>query len=178
MAGSSDKTNAPVRWVVMGVSGCGKSTVGRALAEALRTDFYDADDFHPEANVAKMASGQPLNDDDRGPWLDRLSELLRDRPGAVLACSALKKAYRDRLSRGGDAVRFAHLHADFSTLQDRMLGRDDHFMPAALLKSQLDTLEPPTPDEALILDATLGVDQLVAAVVDAGGSGGSGDCGG
>ena len=147
----------------MGVSGCGKTTVGQALANRLGVSFYDADDFHPPANVAKMSAGQPLNDADRAPWLDKLNELLRDNPGVVLACSALKRDYRRRLAEGVTELRIVHLHAGFEALQKRMLSRQ-HFMPPALLQSQLDTLEPPTPEEALILDAGLPVDQLVNAI--------------
>ncbi|MEM7625228.1 MAG: gluconokinase [Planctomycetota bacterium] len=157
----------PTRWIVMGVSGCGKSTVGRALAKHLDTVFYDADDFHPKTNVEKMAAGHPLDDADRAPWLDRLNALMIENPRVVLACSALKKQYRRRLVEGVEGVGFAHLHADFDTLLARMSVRDDHFMPTELLQSQLDTLEPPTPDEAVILDATLGLDQLVTAIADA-----------
>ncbi|MEM6458493.1 MAG: gluconokinase [Planctomycetota bacterium] len=152
-------------WVVMGVSGCGKTTVGRALATQLEMAFFDADDFHPPANVAKMRSGVPLSDADRGPWLDVLNGLLRDRPGVVLACSALRRVYRARLAAGLEpGPRFVFLEVDRATVARRMRGRD-HFMPAALMASQFETLEPPTADEALVLDAGRPVDQLVAAVV-------------
>ena len=156
----------PTQWVVMGVSGCGKSTVGRALAAQCEAVFFDADDFHPEANVRKMSAGQALDDDDRAPWLERLNRLLCDTPRVVLACSALKRTYRQKLSEGTATPRFVYLHADFETLTKRMAERD-HFMPPALLRSQLDTLEPPSTDEAVVLDATLGVDQLVAAIAEA-----------
>ncbi len=148
----------------MGVSGCGKSTVARGLAEALGIRFADADDFHPSENVEKMRRGEPLTDDDRWPWLDTLSHWLAEESPCVLACSALRRSYRDRLGRHQPALRFVHLAADFDTIRQRMESRA-HFMPAALLQSQFDTLEPPTPGEALILDATLPVDQLVAAAV-------------
>ncbi|MEO1237653.1 MAG: gluconokinase [Planctomycetota bacterium] len=155
----------PVSWIVMGVSGSGKSTVGRALAERLAADFFDADDFHPPANVEKMRRGQPLEDADRGPWLEALNGLLRERTGVVLACSALKRAYRERLRAGvTPGLRFLHLDADFETLRRRMAERD-HFMPVSLLRSQLDTLETPGPDEALVLPADRPVDQLVDAAV-------------
>lgn len=156
-------------WVVMGVSGCGKSTVGRLLAAELGVAFWDADDFHPPANVAKMRRGEALTDADRGPWLDTLNGLLRTTSGGggVLACSALRRVYRDRLAAGVEpAPRFAHLAAGFQTLHRRMRQRE-HFMPAALLRSQFDTLDPPTADEALILDAARPVDQLVVAIVSA-----------
>ena len=149
--------------VVMGVSGCGKSTVGKALAEHLGRPFFDADDFHPEANVAKMSAGQPLDDADRRPWLDRLAELLRDEPEAVLACSALKRAYRDQLAQHTDDVTFVHLHAERDAIAKRMSDRA-HFFPAELLDTQFAALEPPGECEALVADAMRPVDQLVADI--------------
>jgi len=149
--------------VVMGVSGCGKTTVGQALAKHLGRPFFDADDFHPEANVAKMSSGQPLDDNDRRPWLDRLAALLRDEPGAVLACSALKQSYRDRLRQHTDTVTFVHLHAERNAIAKRMADRD-HFFPADLLDSQFQALEAPDTSEALVVDAMRPVDQLVADI--------------
>ena len=126
--------------VVMGVSGSGKSTVGRALAERMDWPFLDADDFHPAANVAKMRAGMPLTDDDRWPWLDRLARemaAINDRSeDAVLACSALKQAYRDALARAGD-VRFVFLKGDHATIAPRLAARAGHYMPASLLASQL-----------------------------------------
>lgn len=161
-------------WIVMGVSGCGKSTVARALAGKLSVAFWDADDYHPPTNVEKMRRGEALTDDDREPWLETLNQLLRGSSesgesggGGVLACSALRRAYRHRLAADLDPPpRFVHLAADFETIHRRMKQRD-HFMPADLLQSQFETLEPPTADEALVLDAALPVDQLVAAVVSA-----------
>jgi gluconokinase len=132
--------------VVMGVSGSGKSTVGEALARKLGWPFLDADAFHPPENVAKMASGTPLTDDDRWPWLDRiaaeLGQILARGESAVLACSALKQAYRDRLAPAGD-VRFVHLTGDFETIAARIADRQHRYMPASLLASQFATLEPP-----------------------------------
>ncbi|MEO0515287.1 MAG: gluconokinase [Planctomycetota bacterium] len=151
-------------WVVMGVSGCGKSTVAEALADALGVVYADADDFHPTANVEKMRRGEPLTDADRWPWLDALSHWLADESPCVLACSALRQAYRDRLGQRQASLRFVHLAADYDTIRQRMESRE-HFMPATLLQSQFETLEPPTPADALILDATQTVDQLVAAAV-------------
>ena len=151
--------------VLMGVSGSGKSTVGEALANVLHWPFLDADDFHPQANVDKMARGEPLTDDDRWPWLDRLAAELAARGGnAVLACSALKRAYRERLARAGD-VRFVHLHGDRDTIAARLRSRQHRYMPATLLDSQFATLE--TPVDALALDVHDPVEAQVAAIVAA-----------
>ena len=151
--------------VVMGVCGCGKTTVGEALAAALGWRFLDADDFHPPSNVAKMASGTPLTDDDRWPWLDRLADELRGilarGAHAVLACSALKEAYRERLARAGD-VRFVHLVGDFDTIAARLAARTHRYMPATLLQSQFAALEPPR--EALDVDVRDPVDVQVATI--------------
>jgi gluconokinase len=151
--------------VLMGVCGCGKTTTGRALAGEMGWPFLDADDFHPEGNVAKMRAGIPLTDDDRWPWLDRLaSELAAINAGgahAVLACSALRQAYRDRLARAGD-VRFVHLHGDRATLASRLAARPGHYMPASLLDSQLATLEAPA--GAPVVDIRLPVAAQVAAI--------------
>ena len=150
--------------VVMGVSGCGKSTVGAALANALNWPFLDADDFHPPQNVAKMAAGTPLTDDDRWPWLDRTVDALRDATAtsgnAILACSALRASYRERLSRAGD-VRFVHLRGDQPTIAQRLAQRQHRYMPAALLASQFATLEEP------VGAIDIAIDQPVAAQVEA-----------
>ncbi len=133
--------------VVMGVSGSGKSVVGQALATELGWPFFDADDFHPEANVAKMAAGTPLTDEDRWPWLDRLAAEMAAIDGrgqhAVLACSALRQAYRDRISRAVP-VRFVHLAGDHDTIAARLATRSHRYMPPTLLASQFATLEAPT----------------------------------
>ena len=134
---------------VMGVAGAGKSTVARRLADELGWDFAEGDDFHSPANIAKMAAGEPLTDSERGPWLDDIArwidgELLAHRCG-VVACSALKRAYRDRLRR--PEVVFAYLHASRIDLERRLTERHGHFMPASLLDSQLAALEPPAGDE-------------------------------
>jgi gluconokinase len=151
--------------VLMGVCGSGKTTVGRELAAALSWQFVDADDFHPPANVAKMASGIPLTDADRGPWYDRIVVELtrRGRAGAgvVLACSALKQAYRDRLAESGN-VRFAYLKGDAATIAPRLSGRSGHFMPAALLASQFATLEEPA--AAIVVDIAQPVAAQVATI--------------
>lgn len=137
----------------MGVSGSGKSTVGEALAQSLHCRFLDADDFHPPENVAKMASGVPLTDDDRWPWLDRLAEelgaTLARGERAVLACSALKAIYRQRLQRAGD-VRIVYLKGDQATIAARIAARSHQYMPPSLLPSQLATLEEPA--DAVVVD--------------------------
>jgi len=151
---------------MMGVSGSGKTTVGAALAQRLRVPFADADDFHPEANIAKMSAGIPLDDTDRGPWLDAIAAWLADHAatGGVASCSALKRAYRDVLSAAAPHAVYLHLHGDRDVLAARVAGRPGHFMPAALIDSQFATLEVLEPDE---LGATLDVAQSVDALVDA-----------
>jgi len=140
----------PLIIIVMGVSGSGKTEVGHALARALGASFYDADEFHPPSNIAKMSTGIPLTDEDRAPWFDRLElDVIRPCPPGqtrVLACSALKRTYRDRLRAAHPgAVRFIHLAGDFETLLQRMTSRQEHFMRAEMLRSQCATLEPPDP---------------------------------
>ena len=140
--------------VVMGVSGSGKSTLARALAAQLGWPWIDGDDLHPAANLAKMSAGQPLGDEDRWPWLQRVRAWIDAREAAgedgVVACSALKRRYRAVLDQDGAdrAVRFIHLTGPRAELQARLQGRAGHFMPAALLDSQLADLEPLGPDEA------------------------------
>jgi gluconokinase len=154
--------------VVMGVSGCGKSTVGAALAGALGWPFIEADDLHPAANVAKMSAGNPLEDSDRWPWLDRIVDALREaqkrHPHVVLACSALKHAYRERLMRAGP-TRFVHLRGDEATIATRLAQRRHRYMPATLLASQFATLEPPP--EALEIDIGADPSALVAEIIEA-----------
>ncbi|MEY5004772.1 MAG: hypothetical protein RLZZ594_802 [Actinomycetota bacterium] len=151
------------RIVVMGVSGCGKSSVGLALAEALGARFIDGDDLHPEANKAKMAAGIPLDDDDRWPWLDLVGEALAE-SNTVVACSALKRVYRERILAAAPGTFFVHLHGTRELLAQRMGARPDHFMPVSLLDSQLNTLELLGADEpGVMLDIALPIDQLVAA---------------
>lgn len=155
----------PKVFIIMGVSGCGKSTVGQALAAALRCPFYDGDDFHPPPNVAKMASGTPLTDADRAPWLAALHDLLLAHvergETAVLACSALKKKYRRQLRQGNDSAVFIYLQGEFDLIWRRMRAREDHFMRAGMLRSQFEALEPPAPAEALVIS----IDQTVAEIV-------------
>jgi gluconokinase len=153
---------APV--VVMGVSGSGKSTVGAALAQRLHVPFADADDFHSAENIAKMSAGQPLDDDDRRPWLDAIGVWLADHAdGGVVSCSALKHMYRDQLRAHAPAVRFAHLDGPMEVIARRQASRPGHFMPTALLESQFDTLERLASDE---LGVVVDVDQSIDAIVD------------
>jgi gluconokinase len=148
--------------VVMGVSGSGKSTVGVALAAALGVPFVDGDALHPPANVAKMAAGQPLDDADRAPWLDAVAAVLATGP-VVVACSALRRRYRDRLRDAAPDLELVWLDGPRELLEKRLAERFHQYMPAALLDSQLAALEPPDPDEhALRLDVGRPVDELVA----------------
>jgi carbohydrate kinase (thermoresistant glucokinase family) len=151
----------------MGVSAAGKSTVGRTLADALGVPFADADDLHSDANRAKMAAGTPLTDDDRWPWLDAVGEHLQAAhdTGLVMACSALRRAYRDRIRSVAPEVVFVHLDGTRELLAARIAARTDHFMPSTLLESQLATLEPLEPDEAgLVMDVGMPVVDLVDGV--------------
>lgn len=152
-------------FVVMGVSGCGKTTVGQALAARLGCPFYDGDDFHPPANVAKMASGVPLNDGDRAPWLARLAGLLKQHEAkgetAVLACSALKQLYREQL-RVSPEVQFVYLAGSFDLIWQRMSQRANHYMKADMLRSQFAALEPPAAAEVI----HVAIDQAIDAIVE------------
>ena len=138
--------------VVMGVSGSGKTSVGEQMAEHLGLPFGDADGFHPKANVEKMSSGIPLTDEDRWPWLDAIGVALRDaEKGMVVTCSALKRIYRERLTKAaGEPVIFIFLDGPKEVIAKRMSGRRGHFMPTSLLDSQFATLEPPGPDELAV----------------------------
>lgn len=160
------RTETPQRpvIVVMGVSGCGKSTLGLALAEALGVPYIEGDALHPPRNVALMAAGTPLTDADRAGWLDVIGERLAQAgdQGAVVACSALRRLYRDRLRAASPGLRLVHLHGDPGLLAERIGQRTGHYMPPALLPSQLQTLEPPDPDEAAI---TLDIAQPPEALV-------------
>jgi gluconokinase len=155
--------------VVMGVSGSGKSTVGAALAQRLRVPFADADDFHPPANIAKMTDGQPLNDDDRYPWLEAIGEWLTAHPdGGVMSCSALKRKYRDQLRRHCAEVEFLHLAGTPEVIGRRQASRPGHFMPPSLLASQFQTLEPLEPDErGTVIDVDQNIDSIVETYVTA-----------
>jgi len=161
---------AVYRWVVMGVSGCGKSEIGARLAAALGYPFLEGDSFHPTENVAKMSAGIPLNDDDRAGWLLTLQGKIREAAqrgeGLVLSCSSLKRRYRDLLRQGDPDLRFAHLIGERAVIENRMQSRPGHYMPTSLLDSQLRDLEPLQADEAgLRLDLTLPPQQLVSLIL-------------
>jgi gluconokinase len=150
--------------VVMGVTGCGKSTVGAALARRLGVPFADADEFHSPANVAKMSAGVPLDDADRWPWLLSIGQWLASHDGGVVSCSALKRAYRDALREQAPDAFFVHLHGDREAVRRRVAARPGHFMPASLVDSQFATLEPLGADErGVVLDLATSVDDLVTA---------------
>jgi carbohydrate kinase (thermoresistant glucokinase family) len=152
------------RLIVMGVSGCGKTTIGDLVARELGVRFLDGDSLHPVENVAKMAAGTPLTDDDRWPWLAIVgSELAAaGSDGLVLACSALRRSYRDAIRAQAPDTVFLHLHGSRQVLGSRLEGRSGHFMPAALLESQLATLEPLGPDEAgVVADIAAPVAEVV-----------------
>ncbi len=160
----------PRRFVIMGVSGCGKSSVGSALAQRLGAIYVDGDDLHPAANVAKMSAGIPLTDTDRWPWLDKIGRclVLPDKT-ALIGCSALKRSYRDRIRKvAGAPVSFVHLAGTRETILERLQARRDHFMPPALLDSQFAALEPPGADEqAITVDISQPLDAVVAAIMTA-----------
>jgi len=157
--------------VVMGVSGCGKSTVAAGIADRLGWRLGEADDFHPQHNIDKMSAGIPLDDDDRRPWLEDIAAWMAaqaaDGHSTVVACSALKRSYRDILRNGPLRVGFIHLHGPIAVIGERLSGRTGHFMPASLLQSQVDTLEPLDAGEhGIQLDLRQTPDELIAAAVD------------
>jgi gluconokinase len=171
--GGDSTARSPFRVVlVMGVSGSGKTVVGRLLAAAIGWTFRDADDLHPPENVARMRSGQPLTDADREPWLRSLAAvvdaaLATTGPGLVLACSALKRTYRDRLRVADPRVKLVHLSGPETILRERISARVGHYMPASLLTSQLATLEPPEADErALVIDVIDPPETLAARILE------------
>lgn len=145
----------------MGVSGAGKTTLGSALARLRRVPFIDADDLHPEANRRRMEDGFPLSDADREPWLESvgrtIAELTTQGSAPIVACSALKSTYRDMLRASSDDLAFIYLHGERATLEDRLRGREHEYMPAALLSSQLETLEAPH-DEARVLEIDIALE--------------------
>jgi gluconokinase len=157
------------RTVVMGVAGCGKSTVAAAIGRALAIPFVDGDAFHSREARAKMRAGVPLTDADRAGWLDRLAAILARTPRVVLACSALRRAYRDRLRAAAPGLVFLHLDADFATFLDRLEARQGHFFGGPdMLRSQFDTLEPPEGEpDAITIDATRGSEEVLAACLSA-----------
>lgn len=163
----STRSGAPQAIIVMGVSGCGKSSVGARLAARLGLPFIEGDVLHPQANVDKMAQGTPLDDDDRWPWLDiigaEITASLAKGEGIVLSCSALKRVYRERLrNAAGGRLAFVYLHGTPELLASRMGARTGHFMPPALLQSQLATLEVPTGEDGVV---TVSIDQPVDEIV-------------
>ena len=147
----------------MGVAGCGKSSIGTLLAKSLGVPFKDADDLHPQANVEKMSNGIPLTDEDRWPWLDLCGLTLQMHAGAVIACSALKRVYRDRIRALAQDVVFIHLSGSEELMLERLSNRKGHFMKPQMLISQLETLQPLEPDEGGI---TLDIDRSEADIVD------------
>ena len=160
-------TTTPLHVAVMGVTGAGKTTIAQALAAALDVAYIDADDLHSASNVKKMFAGAPLDDEDRRPWLELVGYALAGRlEGAVVACSALKRRYRDALREHAPALFFVHLAPAPTVLEARLTARTDHFMPPSLLASQLDALEPLDEGEAgITIEATGSVDELVSAIV-------------
>jgi gluconokinase len=150
--------------LVMGVSGSGKNTVGEPLAQRLGWKFIDGDDYHPPENVKKMAAGIALQDEDRWPWLDRLNGILRQEKNAVVACSALKEAYRRRLLAGIADCAIVHLRGSFDLIRSRVEQRRHRYMPASLLQSQFDTLE--TPESAIAVDVARDVEANVNTIVE------------
>jgi carbohydrate kinase (thermoresistant glucokinase family) len=154
-----------VRILIMGVAGVGKSTVGRALAETFGVSFFDADVLHSDANQAKMAAGVPLTDDDRAPWLDEVGKVFEGSTDIVVACSALKRAYRDRLRKWAPGIYAVHLTGNEALLARRVSERQGHFMGAALLPSQLQILQPLGADEPGVeIDVREELQQIVSAV--------------
>jgi gluconokinase len=150
----------------MGVAGCGKTTMGRALAEEKDYPFFDADDFHPPENVEKMSRGEPLNDSDRQGWLTTLARLIHEHDDLVLACSALKRSYRSTL-QGSHEVTFIYLAIGPDVARARLKARADHYMPASLIDSQFATLEEPSDDDAVHIDAEDSPDAVRRAVLAA-----------
>ena len=164
---SDDAGQMPCALIVMGVSGSGKSTIADKLAERLRWSYEDGDKFHPASNVAKMSAGHPLTDEDRWPWLqaiaDEIDRVCKAGQRAVIACSALKRAYRDILVHGRSDVRIVYLSGTQELIAGRLARRKGHFMPPGMLASQLKTLEPPDKDENPV---TVSIDASIEEIVD------------
>ena len=152
----------------MGVSGCGKTTIGQSLSEKLKLPFYDADDFHPVSNIEKMASGNPLNDDDRWPWLDNLGKKIKEwekNGSAILACSALKESYRKRITTiPKKSIHFIFLSGSFNLIKERIISRKNHYFDEHLLQSQFDALE--IPKDAFQVSIERSPNQIVSQIID------------
>jgi carbohydrate kinase (thermoresistant glucokinase family) len=166
---SAEPEKPPLVIVLMGVSGCGKSTLGAELSRALGWPFRDADSFHPAANIAKMSRGTPLTDADRRPWLDAIAQWIDDRlargePG-IVSCSALKRAYRERIVGARPRVALVYLEGAMGLIAGRLARRADHFMPPALLASQLEALEPPRPEEQPVVVSIAETPTRIAAQI-------------
>lgn len=154
--------------VVMGVSGCGKSTIGHDLAARLGIEYKDGDELHPKDNIDKMSSGIPLTDEDRAPWLTLVGEWLHERADGVIACSALKRSYRDIIRAAAPDTFFVHLHGSYTVHLSRVTCREGHFMPSSLLDSQMATLEMLCDDEpGVLIDIDQPVDDIVEAAYQA-----------
>ena len=172
MTPDSKRLALPVVLVLMGVSGCGKTTIGELLAERLHWAYEEGDALHPPANVAKMHAGHPLDDADRAPWLAKVADWVNARLDAgesgVITCSALKRAYRDLIDRRGDGIEFVYLHGSRELIASRLNARQGHFMPPSLLDSQFATLEEPAADEpAIRVEIGAAPDLIAANIVDA-----------
>lgn len=156
--------------ILMGVSGSGKTTVGTRLANTLGWTFMDGDDFHPERNVEKMARGEPLTDADRKPWLQSIrtfiSKRLASNDPAIVACSALKASYRELLLENNDGAQLVYLRGGYDLIRERLQEREDHFFDPQLLDSQFDALDPPSPDEAFIVDIDAPVSVITRRIRD------------
>jgi gluconokinase len=159
----------PLVIVLMGVSGCGKSTIGAELSRALSWPFRDADSFHLPANITKMSQGVPLTDEDRWPWLDAIARWIDDRLGSaspgIVSCSALKRAYRQRIIGARSRVGLVYLKGEIGLIAARLAGRTEHFMPAALLVSQFEALEEPQPDERTVIVSIEETPARIAAAI-------------
>jgi len=170
LPGATEASQTTRHVIVMGVSGSGKSTIAEGIAERTGWTFAEADEFHPQANIAKMEAGTPLTDEDRWPWLEALGAWMREQSvsgaSTVITCSALRRPYRDLLRTGLDSLDFIHLDGPADVIRERMGSRKGHFMPPELLQSQLDTLEALEPDESgVVLDIRGTPDKLIDEAV-------------